>query len=122
MVRLEIVSNISLEDELFNALEEASINFYYTKLSGVKGKGDQGERQADSIWPQENFLLIAYLEEAEADKIIEIVYDVKCNFPKEGINVYKVTSIPMEEPERVKIAQENAKKTLLEEIQQRMGE
>lgn len=114
MVRLEIVGNVSLEEDLMDSLKEANLDFYYTSFSQVKGKGEQGQKRSDGIWPEENFLMIAYLGLEEARKICKVVYDVKCRFPKEGLNVFMVEAMQLDEPDRVREAQRKANQSLLE--------
>ncbi len=88
MRRLELFANQSIEEDLFDAFEKRSIVKAYTKIPGVHGMGNCTPKQGDHIWPEENFILIIYCEDSEADLIHEAVSEVKRNFEKEGIKLF----------------------------------
>lgn len=89
MVRLELIGNRAVEDDLYDLFRKQELNPFYTKLAEVQGFGDAGTRRGDHIFPEENFLLIFYCEEAVADAITEVVRELKRIFPGEGIVLYK---------------------------------
>jgi hypothetical protein len=41
-----------------------------------------------ATWPEENFLLISYLDEREAEKAKTLVGEVKARFSGEGIKLF----------------------------------
>lgn len=90
MKRVEIIANRSVQDEITEALEARIDGFYYTVIPVVHGRGDRGRRLGTSTWPEENFMLIAYVEEATANIVARVVGEVKTRFPTEGIRVFNV--------------------------------
>jgi nitrogen regulatory protein PII len=89
MKRIEIIGNRSIEEDLFDALKKREIASHYTKIPIVFGVGSSGPKQGDHIWPEENFLIIIYCSEKEADKILEAVKEVKTYFQDEGLKLFE---------------------------------
>jgi hypothetical protein len=88
MKRMELIANRSVEEELIGVLEEGIAGFYYTLLSGVHGRGETAYRMGTATWPEENFMLISYLENRDADKAKTLVRGVKTRFPGEGVKLF----------------------------------
>jgi hypothetical protein len=88
MIRVEIIANHSVEENILDALKKAGVGKYYTKFPGVFGVGSSGPRMGDAIWPEENFVLVIWCEEEEARAIDRAVAGVKEFFPDEGIKVF----------------------------------
>ena len=81
MMRLEIIANHSVEENILEALKEAEAGKYYTKYPGILGVGSAGPRMGDAVWPEENFALVIWCEETEARAIELAVHTVKEKFP-----------------------------------------
>jgi len=92
LIRLELIANRSVEDDLYDLLRKRNANPYYTKFSEVQGFGNSGPRRGDHIFPEENFLLIIYCDEQTADAIRLTVDELKLLFPREGIVLYRSTA------------------------------
>ncbi|MDR1211341.1 MAG: hypothetical protein LBK40_03820 [Spirochaetaceae bacterium] len=88
MIRLEIIANNSVEENILEAFSNAGAGKYYTKIPGVRGVGTSGPRMGDAIWPEENFLLIIWCEPDEARIIEQELLKVKERFPDEGIKIF----------------------------------
>jgi len=88
MKRVEIIANRSVEEDLMDRLAEARLDRNYTKFPVVHGSGRQGKREGEAAWPEENFVLVIYCEEAEAEALESIVADLKPHFPHEGIKLF----------------------------------
>jgi hypothetical protein len=88
MIRLEIVANHSVEENILEALSKEGVGKYYTRYPTIFGVGASGPRMGDAIWPEENFALVIWCEEEEARAIQRAVEDVKAHFPDEGIKVF----------------------------------
>ncbi|MCL2042824.1 MAG: hypothetical protein FWG89_01655 [Treponema sp.] len=88
MLRIEIIANHSVEENILEALKKEGAGKYYTKYPGVLGVGTAGPRMGDAVWPEENFALIIWCEEEEARAIQRAVARVKEKFPGEGIKVF----------------------------------
>jgi len=90
MKRIEIIANRSIEEDMFEAFGKAGIAQHYTKIPIVLGTGNSGPRMGDHIWPEENFMLIVYCEDEEADAIREELGKLKDFFQSEGIKIYEI--------------------------------
>jgi len=88
MIRLEIVANHSVEENILEALKDEGVGKYYTKYSNIYGVGTSGPRMGDAIWPEENFALVIWCEEEEGHGIERAVGKVKEQYPDEGIKVF----------------------------------
>jgi hypothetical protein len=88
MKRLEIIANKSVQENILQGLESHIEGFSYSIIPVVHGKGKNGERLGTAIWPEENFIIISYLTDRQADIATTLVEDVKRLFPKEGIKMF----------------------------------
>lgn len=88
MKRLELIASESMQQDLLEALESALPGIEYTLVPGARGKGRRARREGTNVWPEENFVLFSYLEEAEAGLALAAVESVKSRFPAEGIAVF----------------------------------
>jgi hypothetical protein len=88
MIRIEIIANHSVEENILEALARAQVGKFYTKYPSILGVGSAGPRMGDAIWPEENFALIIWCEEEEARAIQRAVAKVKEQFSGEGIKVF----------------------------------
>ncbi len=90
MIRVEIIANRSVEENILEALAKEGVAKYYTKIPNVLGTGACGPRMGDAVWPEENFALIVWCEEEEAQGIKRAIVRVKEKFPGEGIKLFGV--------------------------------
>lgn len=88
MLRIELIANHSMEENLLEALAKEGAAKFYTKFPSVYGVGSAGPRMGDAIWPEENFVLVVWCEEDEAKRIERAVAKVKAEFPDEGIKLF----------------------------------
>jgi hypothetical protein len=95
MIRVEIIANHSVEENIREALDKEEAGKYYTRYPNVLGAGSSGPRMGDAVWPEENFVLVIWCEEAEARAIGRAVAAVKEQFPNEGIKVFGLTPDPV---------------------------
>jgi len=90
MIRVEIIANRSIEEDLLEAFSNAGVAREYTLFPVVHGVGSSGPRMGDAIWPEENFALVVWCEDPEARSIMEAAMKVKARFPDEGLKVFGV--------------------------------
>ncbi|WP_020613829.1 PG0541 family transporter-associated protein [Sediminispirochaeta bajacaliforniensis] len=88
LLRVEIIANRSIEEDMHDAFRKAGIVRHYTKFPVVHGVGTSGPRRGDHVWPEENFVLTTYCEEEELDAIVTLVRELKEFFHDEGIKVF----------------------------------
>ena len=88
MIRIEIIANHSVEENILEALKFEGVGKYYTKYPSIFGVGNSGPRMGDPIWPEENFALVIWCEEDEARGIERAVGEVKKQYPDEGIKMF----------------------------------
>ncbi|MDR1252088.1 MAG: hypothetical protein LBK62_07950 [Treponema sp.] len=104
IIRVEIIANHSVEENIFEALAKEQLGKHYTKFPSILGAGSSGLRMGDSIWPEENFALVIWCELEEALRIKHAVAKVKEQFPDEGIKFFSLPEIrekpAASEPER----------------------
>ncbi|MDR0497379.1 MAG: hypothetical protein LBH42_07180 [Treponema sp.] len=88
MIRLEIIANHSVEENILDAFQKKGVGKYYTKYSSISGVGTSGHRMGDAIWPEKNFSLIIWCEKDEARVIRQAVMEIKKQYPDEGIKMF----------------------------------
>ena len=91
-MRIEVVANRSVEENLLDAFREEGVAKFYTKYPVVLGIGSSGPRMGDAIWPEENFVLVVWCEDEEVHGIEKAISTVKKQFPDEGIKFFKLLS------------------------------
>jgi len=90
MTRIEIIANRSVQDDIVDGLEAAIDGFFYTVVPVVHGRGREARMLGTATWPEENFMLIAYIDEGAADAARAVVGRVKERFPTEGVKLFSV--------------------------------
>lgn len=88
MYRAEIVSNQSVQDDITERLEKEIPSIQYTLIPEVHGRGLKTKKLGDTVWPEMNFILFAYIEDEDARKIKDVIAQVKERFPNEGISLF----------------------------------
>ncbi|MFW6180638.1 MAG: PG0541 family transporter-associated protein [Spirochaetota bacterium] len=89
MKRIEIFANVSVRDALFGAFTRRGVARRFTLIPVVHGSGSSGPRFGDEVWPEENFMLIVYCGEQEAEGIRGAVAEVKAAFENEGVALFE---------------------------------
>ena len=88
MIRLEIVANHSVEENILEALKNEGVGKYYTKYPTIFGVGSSGPRMGDAVWPEENFALVIWCDVEEGRRIQRAIMPVKRQYPDEGIKIF----------------------------------
>ena len=107
MIRVEIIANRSVEENILDAFRDEGVGKFYTKYPSVLGVGSSGPRMGDAVWPEENFALVVWCDAPEAEGIARAVARVKKVFPEEGIKLF----MPEEQPSPA--LEQGASQTLL---------
>lgn len=92
-VRVEVIANRSVQEDFFERLRKRDIGTHYTLFPEVQGAGDAGPRRGDHIWPEENFVYVAYVSAEDARGIKEEVEALKAFFQDEGIRFFAVSAM-----------------------------
>ena len=95
MVRVEVIANRSVEENILDAIKFESVGKSYTKYPNIFGIGNSGPRMGDAIWPEENIILVYWCDEEELDAIERAVAYVKKKFPSEGIKMFSLPGARM---------------------------
>jgi hypothetical protein len=90
MIRIEIFANHSVEEDILDALAKEQVGKYYTKIPNIYGIGSSGPRMGDAVWPEENFSLVIWCEQDEAEIIKRVIDGVKEKFHDEGIKLFGI--------------------------------
>jgi hypothetical protein len=90
MIRVEIIANQSVEENILEAFAKEEVGKFYTKIPNIYGVGACGPRMGTAVWPEENFALIIWCEEEEAQGIKRAITKIKEKFPGEGIKLFGV--------------------------------
>jgi len=90
MIRIEIFANHSVEEDILDALAKEQVGKYYTKFPNIYGVGSSGPRMGDAVWPEENFSLVIWCEQDEAEIIKQVIDGVKKKFHDEGIKLFGI--------------------------------
>lgn len=88
MYKAEIISNQSIQDNIIELLNERIKDFQYTIIPEVYGSGINTKKFGDTVWPEMNFVIFAYVEKEEAKLIKNTIDELKKRFPREGISVF----------------------------------
>jgi nitrogen regulatory protein PII len=88
MKRLELIANASTQEDIQDALEAAVDRFYYSVIPVVHGRGRQLRRLGTATWPEENFMLISYVEDTDAETVRGVLATIKARFPTDGIKFF----------------------------------
>lgn len=88
MYRAEIISNQSVQDDITERLEKEIPGIQYTLIPEVHGRGLKTKKLGDTVWPEMNFILFAYIEDEDTKKIKDVIAQVKESFPNEGISLF----------------------------------
>ena len=89
MIRIEIIANQSVEENILESLAKEQVGKYYTKIPNIWGVGSSGPRMGDAVWPEENFSLVIWCEKEESLGIKKAIESVKEKFPGEGIKLFE---------------------------------
>jgi hypothetical protein len=90
MTRFEIIANHSVQDDILEGLEAAIPNFFYTVVPVVHGRGKGTRKLGTATWPEENFMLITYVDNNQAKVLKEVVSATKAQYPTEGIKLFEL--------------------------------
>ena len=87
-VQAGIVANQSVEDDIVETLEQLIPDIRYTIIPTVNGRGGDNYKLGTTTWPEQNFMMIAYMKRKDVATISAAVRMLKKKFPKEGIKLF----------------------------------
>ncbi|MCR4580137.1 MAG: efflux RND transporter permease subunit [Treponema sp.] len=88
--RCEIIANQSVEDDIIELLERKITGFEYTIDENLYGRGHTSRKLGNSVWPEMNFVLTAYVKSNCVEEINHCIDEVKKRFPREGITLFVI--------------------------------
>jgi hypothetical protein len=85
MKRLELIACEAVQEELIQGLEKVIPTIEYTLVPRIQGKGTRSRKDGSQVWPELNFLLVSYIEDADLAAAKAVISGVSEKFPNEGI-------------------------------------
>lgn len=85
MKRLELIACEAVQADLVEGLEKAIPEIEYTLVQRVGGRGLRARKEGSQVWPELNFMLVAYLGDEKLGTARSVIAEVSRRFPKEGI-------------------------------------
>lgn len=90
MIRIEIISNKSVQEDIEKAMERNIKDFYYTIIPLVLGRGGENRKLGTATWPETNFAMISYIEDEDFETAKKVIAAIKEKFSGEGIKMFAV--------------------------------
>ena len=90
MRRVEIMAAQAILEDVLEALEHYAVPMHYTIIPTAHGKGNTIPKLGDDVWPEENFVLIIYCDDAIIEKIEKAIQLVKKKYDHEGIGYFVI--------------------------------
>lgn len=90
MRRVEIIAAQAILEDVLEALEHYAVPMHYTIIPTAHGKGNTIPKLGDDVWPEENFILIMYCEDATLRSIEMAIQLVKKKYDHEGIGYFVI--------------------------------
>ncbi|MFA6856712.1 MAG: PG0541 family transporter-associated protein, partial [Treponema sp.] len=91
-VQAEIIANQSVQDDIIEMLEQAVPDIQYTVIPTVTGRGGDNYKLGTTTWPEQNFMMLAYMKKEDVPMVQAAIAFLKKKFPKEGIKLFLVES------------------------------
>ncbi len=88
MYRIEIFANKSVEDDIVEALEQYIPGILYTTIPLAYGRGGDDRKLGTPTWPETNFIMVSYIEDASLGAVKAVMNGVKEKFGREGIKFF----------------------------------
>ena len=89
MIKLEIIANQALEDQLLDIMPMNNGRPCYTMLKQVDGAGFSGLCLGNEVWPEENVMFILFLNEEELNTVKEQLAGIRRKFPLLGLAAFE---------------------------------
>lgn len=83
--RVEIILSAAVDEDFVEGFKKYKIGSHFTKISGVTGAGFSNPKLGDAVWPQLNEMIIVYCPKDEAEKIVDLVKEIREKYPMEGV-------------------------------------
>lgn len=87
-VRMEIIANQSVQEDVVELLECKINGIEYTMEENVLGKGKRSRKLGSSVWPEMNFKMTVYCSAKEAEEISCLMEQIKQKYRDEGISFF----------------------------------
>lgn len=88
MTRIEIFANQALEKELLQILPLQEGSPCYSLIRQVEGAGLSGLCLGNQVWPEENILVILYLDETQLEPLAQRLRKLREDFPLQGLAIF----------------------------------
>lgn len=88
MRRVEIMAAQAIQQDILDAFALFEVPPQYTIIPSAHGRGHTSPKLGDATWPEENFILIMYCEDAVVERIERSLDLVKKKYDHEGIGFF----------------------------------
>ena len=78
----------AVEQDILDAFDLFQVPLQYTIVPTVHGRGKTSPKLGDAVWPEENFLLIMYCDDAVVELIERSLDLVRKKYDHEGIGFF----------------------------------
>jgi hypothetical protein len=93
-VTVFVIYDRAIDEEVLSALGECGINTY-TRWHNATGVGSTGPHQGDHVWPAMNNVLMAVIEAASQDRVMDRLRALREEFPFIGLRALVVPVLDM---------------------------
>ncbi|MBR3732204.1 MAG: efflux RND transporter permease subunit [Spirochaetales bacterium] len=86
--RCEIIANQSVQADITELLEQHIDGIQYSVIEQTFGRGKRSRKLGSSVWPEMNFILTTYIDEATLPAVQNVISAIQAKFPNEGIQLF----------------------------------
>jgi len=88
MLRIEIIGDATLEEEVRKGLGRIRKGLGHSSIYPVSGQGVKGGRFGANVWPEENTLFLMYLPEEDLEKVQLLISTIRSQYPHNGLAAF----------------------------------
>ncbi len=88
MRRVEIMAAQAIQEDILDAFEHYGVPPRHTIIPIAHGRGETSPKLGDDVWPEENFVMIIYCDDAIVELIERSLELVRKKYDHEGIGFF----------------------------------
>lgn len=90
MTRIEVILDATIAEEFSRRVDQLPGGLHYSMLESVKGRGTKGPRRGDSVWPEENYLYILYVDDDDEELTYQAIRQLRDDFPRSAVAAFSI--------------------------------